>query len=110
MATVSHDNKTYKLLYCITTNCKMCAFWRQHRLYSSSIMYSPIHCYLCHYVCSSENLETSYNFVFNEDKMVATFLCKHCFENDKTLSKTTISYDINSIILKYIHLDDQMDD
>jgi len=109
MATVRHDNKTYKLLYCQTTGCKMCAFWRQHRLYSASILFAPIHCHLCHYACYADKMKTGYDFKYDDDKMVSTILCKHCFENDKTLSKTKISYDINSIISKYIHLDDQID-
>jgi len=104
---VQHNNKNYKALYCKHCDCKMCEFWNIHKLYSKTLTFSSVHCYICHYISNIEDTDNSYNFIYNDNKMVAKLLCNDCFENNKNLSKTSLSNNLNSIILKYIHLDDQ---
>ncbi len=107
MTTLQHDNKTYKVLYCKHTDCKMCKMWNHHKLYSKTIDFAPFHCYICHYVSKSYEINEKYNFIYNDDKLIAKLLCKDCFENNENLSKTILSYNLNPIILKYIHFDEQ---
>lgn len=110
MMTVQHNNNTYNILYCKHTDCNMCKMWNYKLLYSKTIEFSPFHCYICHYVSKSHKAEQKYKFIYNDDKLIAKLLCNNCFANNKNLSKTILSYNINPIILKYIHFDDQFID